>query len=162
MHSFHIPVMGIGFTIDTPLKVSQFGIDSSISLVDDILIERLRKMYCERHGLKYEEITRKTPDFRAKRITAYLNLIQELSKKKMSRLMESCTRSVENARQYFSMLPDSSSIKRKFYELLSKQIGHTELNAWLKRNLKLGSIDVNIMTKVDKENYIGNAIEGRI
>ena len=45
-HSFHIPVMGLGFTIDTPLKVSQFGIDSVISIVDDILIERMRKMYC--------------------------------------------------------------------------------------------------------------------
>ena len=43
-HSFHIPVMGIGFTVDTPLKVSQFGIDSVISLVDDVLLEKLRKM----------------------------------------------------------------------------------------------------------------------
>ena len=41
-HSFHIPVMGIGFTIDTPLKVAQYGMDSVISLVDDILIEKLR------------------------------------------------------------------------------------------------------------------------
>ena len=38
-HSFHIPVMGIGFTIDTPLKVSPYGMDSVISLVDDILLE---------------------------------------------------------------------------------------------------------------------------
>ncbi len=48
-HTFHIPVMGIGFTVDTPLKVSQFGINSVISLVDDMLMERLRKMYCEKH-----------------------------------------------------------------------------------------------------------------
>ncbi len=47
LHSFHIPVMGIGFTIDTPLKVSHLGIDSVISLVDDILLEKLRKMYCD-------------------------------------------------------------------------------------------------------------------
>ena len=37
--------MGIGFTIDTPLKVAQYGMDSVISLVDDILLEKLRKMY---------------------------------------------------------------------------------------------------------------------
>ncbi len=43
-HSFHIPVMGIGYTVDTPLKVAQYGIDSVISLVDDILLEKLRKM----------------------------------------------------------------------------------------------------------------------
>ena len=47
-HSFHIPVMGIGFTIDSPLKVAQYGIDSVISLVDDILLEKLRKMYSEK------------------------------------------------------------------------------------------------------------------
>jgi len=67
-HSFHIPVMGIGFTIDTPLKVSQYGIDSVISLVDDILLEKLRKMYCGKYELPYNEITEKTEDFRAKRI----------------------------------------------------------------------------------------------
>ena len=40
-HSLHIPLMGIGFTLETPLKVSQFGIDSVISLGDDILLEKL-------------------------------------------------------------------------------------------------------------------------
>ena len=30
IHSFHIPVMGIGFTIDTPLKVSQYTMKSSV------------------------------------------------------------------------------------------------------------------------------------
>ena len=58
-HSFHIPVMGIGFTIDSPLKVAQYGIDSVISLVDDILLEKLRKMYCELHEMPYKEITDK-------------------------------------------------------------------------------------------------------
>ena len=38
LHSFHIPVMGLGFTIDTPLKVAHYGIDSVISIVDDDLI----------------------------------------------------------------------------------------------------------------------------
>ena len=42
-HAFHIPVLGIGFTIDSPLKVAQYGMDSVISLVDDILLEKLRK-----------------------------------------------------------------------------------------------------------------------
>ena len=40
-HSFHIPVMGTGFTIDTPLKVARYGISSVISLVDDVLIEQV-------------------------------------------------------------------------------------------------------------------------
>jgi len=52
-HSFHIPVMGIGFTIDAALRVSQYGIDSVISLVDDILLEKLRKMYCDKFAIPY-------------------------------------------------------------------------------------------------------------
>ena len=70
-HSFHIPVMGIGYTIDTPLKVSHLGMDSVISLVDDILLEKLRKMYSEKFEVPYKEISDKIDDFRAKRITSY-------------------------------------------------------------------------------------------
>ena len=69
--------MGIGFTIDSPLKVAQYGIDSVISLVDDILLEKLRKMYSEKFEIPYYEITDKINDFRAKRITSYLNLIND-------------------------------------------------------------------------------------
>ena len=73
-HSFHIPVMGIGFTIDTPLKISKYGMDSVISLVDDMLLEKLRKMYCGKYEIPYQEISDKIEDFRAKRITSYLNI----------------------------------------------------------------------------------------
>ncbi len=37
-HTFHVPILGIGFTIDTPLKVGRYGISSVISLVDDDFI----------------------------------------------------------------------------------------------------------------------------
>ena len=49
--------MGIGFTIDTPFKVAQYGMDSVISLVDDILLEKLRKMYSDKFEIPYKEIT---------------------------------------------------------------------------------------------------------
>jgi hypothetical protein len=39
--SFHIPVMGIAFTMDFPLNVAPFGIDSAISPVDDVLLGKL-------------------------------------------------------------------------------------------------------------------------
>ena len=58
-HTFHIPVMGTAFTADTPLKVAQFGINSVIALADDVLLERLRKVYTEKNNLKYEEIKKK-------------------------------------------------------------------------------------------------------
>src|SRR5574343_425334 len=34
-HTFHIPVMGLAFTIDSPVRVAQYGIDSVISIMDD-------------------------------------------------------------------------------------------------------------------------------
>ena len=43
--------MGTAFTADTPLKVAQYGIDSVISIVDDVLLERLRKFYSEKNNI---------------------------------------------------------------------------------------------------------------
>ena len=34
-HTFHIPVMGTGFTVDTPLRVARFGISSVMAIGDD-------------------------------------------------------------------------------------------------------------------------------
>ena len=152
-HSFHIPVMGIGFTIDTPLKVSQYGINSVISLVDDILLEKLRKMYCGKYEIPYNEITDKTKDFRAKRITSYLNLINKLAEKKFEELKNSVHEKGDKIKEFFNMLPDSSTIKEEFKNLTSKYFNVTEIENWIKDNLSMGSIDVNIMTKLDKENY---------
>ncbi|WP_298473958.1 hypothetical protein [uncultured Maribacter sp.] len=153
-HSFHIPVMGIGFTIDSPLKVSPFGIDSVISLVDDILLEKLRKMYCEISELPYSEITEKMEDFRAKRITSYLNLIQNLAEEKFEALKSATQESSNEIKKYFSILPDSSSLKQEFNTLTKEHFNLDEIKHWLKDNLSMGSIDVNIMTKVDKDNYV--------
>lgn len=149
-HSFHIPVMGIGFTIDTPLKVSQYGIDSVISLVDDILLEKLRKMYSEKFQISYKEITNKVDDFRAKRITSYLNLMNDLINKKFKSLKE------DKLLAYMNMLPEQSHLKKEFNKLYSRNITFSEIKDWVSNNLKLGSIDVNIMTKVDKDNYKDN------
>lgn len=44
-HNFHIPVMGLAFTIDSPVKVAQFGISSAISIMEDRLTEMMRKQY---------------------------------------------------------------------------------------------------------------------
>ncbi|MBU2996766.1 hypothetical protein KO500_09985 [Cellulophaga baltica] len=151
IHSFHIPVMGIGFTIDSPLKVAHFGIDSVISLVDDILLEKLRKMYCQKFEQSYDEISEKIDDFRAKRITSYLDLIHNLAHKNIEKLKN--TTATSEIVKYFSMLPDSLSVKREFNKLINDGLGFEDIKDWLKENIHLGSIDVNIMTKVDKENY---------
>ncbi len=155
-HSFHIPVMGIGFTIDTPLKVSQYGIDSVISLIDDMLLERLRKMYCLKFDVPYLEITDKCEDYRAKRITSYLNLINLLAVKKFDELRNSATEKSVEIKKYFSMLPDSSTIKQEFNSFKEKYTNFNEIGNWIKNNLSMGSIDVNIMTKADKVNYLND------
>lgn len=153
-HSFHIPVMGIGYTIDSPLKVAKYGIDSVISLVDDILLEKLRKVYAEKFELPYQEISTKMEDFRAKRITSYLNLINEVVEQKFEELKKGTLEKGSALMQYFDLLPDSSTLKQEFFSFIEKVPSMQEITTWLKDNLTLGSIDVNIMTKVDKENYL--------
>lgn len=77
-HSFHIPVLGLAFSIDSPIKVAKYGISSVLSIVDDELIERIRHYYANLNGLSFTPINKHEIDGRAKRITAYLNLVQEL------------------------------------------------------------------------------------
>ena len=152
-HTFHIPVMGTGFTADTPLKVAHKGIDSVISIVDDFLLEKLRKMYCTKFEIPYQEISDKIDDFRAKRITSYLNLINKLAEKKFEDLRSATTEKSQEIKEYFNMLPDTSSVKQEFNTLTEKYFNFNEIKSWLKDNLSMGSIDVNIMTKVDKDNF---------
>jgi len=153
-HSFHIPVLGIGYTLDTPLKVSHFGIDSVISLVDDILIEKLRKMYCEKFEIPYQEISEKIEDFRAKRITSYLNLINSLAEKKFEELKAATIEKGNELKEFYQMLPDSSAIKEDFKNAAAKYFNFNDIKAWINENMSRGSIDVNIMTKIDKDNYL--------
>jgi hypothetical protein len=72
LHTFHIPVMGTGHSVDTPIRVAPYGISSVISLVDDLLLEKIRSHYCKEYKLPYEKIPRRIEDGRAKRTTAYL------------------------------------------------------------------------------------------
>ncbi len=152
-HSFHIPVMGIGFTIDTPFKVAQYGMDSVISLVDDILLEKLRKMYSEKFEIPFKEISDKAEDFRAKRITSYLNLMNDLSAQKFEALKNVSEDKSNEIKKYISLLPDYSDVKKEFEKLTKNNFNYSEIKSWAKKNLTMGSIDVNIMTKVDKDNY---------
>ncbi len=154
LHSFHIPVMGIGYTIDTPLKVAQYGIDSVISLVDDILLEKLRKMYSETFEVPYKEITDKMDDFRAKRITSYLNLMHDLVEKKFETLKQVSADKIDAIYTYINMLPENSTIKADFKRITLSGHNFNEIKNWVNKNLRIGNIDVNIMTKVDKDNYI--------
>lgn len=152
-HSFHIPVMGTGFTIDSPIKVAQYGISSVISLVDDILIENMREFYAKKINEPFHEITNKIEDYRAKRITAYLNLVDKIVEDKFEDLKNSIKDSGAAFEKYIHMLPNMSEIKQKFLEFTSQSYSKDELLNWAHKHLSTGSIDVNIMTKLDKVNY---------
>jgi len=150
--TFHIPVMGIGFTIDTPVKVAQYGISSAISLVDDKLMEKLREFYSKKLNIKFQAISEKMEDFRAKRITAYLDMINKIVTDKFEELKSSVQGKSSEIEKYMDMLPDFAEIKQKFIECRSKG-NIKDIQSWIKNNLSIGSIDVNIMTKLDKENF---------
>ncbi len=151
-HDFHIPVMGIGFTIDTPLKVAPFGIASAISLVDDGLMEKMRAFYCKKFELPFQAISNKMEDFRARRITAYLNLMDSLVKTKIEEVKKSVFEQDGPFRKYLNLLPDSSKFKQKFL-LIAEARDEQLTRQWVEKNLTPGSIDVNVMTKVDKVNF---------
>lgn len=151
-HTFHIPVMGLGFTIDTPVKVAHYGISSVISIGDDGLIERMRKLYCTRMGLPFQAISHKMEDHRAKRITSYLNLIDKIVKEKFEQLKKSFLTREGDFEKYMDMLPDFSQLKQKFSQIEESKTPK-EIYQWLQDHLALGEIDVNIMTKADKPNY---------
>jgi len=153
MHSFHIPVLGIGYSADTPLKIAQYGMDSVLSLVDDILLEKLRNMYCGQHGLAYSEISDKTDDYRARRITAYLDLLHFLSEKKFNDLKSAACDDPKELHEFFSMLPEESTLEDEFHALVASGTDKVTIQNWLDKNLSMGSIDVNIMTKIDRDNY---------
>jgi hypothetical protein len=152
-HSFHIPVMGIGYTIDTPVKVAQFGISSVLSLVDDGLIEKMREFYCRKFNFNYEPIIKNNRDARAQRITSYLNLLDIIVKQKIEEIKASISKKSDELSKYFTMLPDFSELKKEFQEKFKDRNRLQELKDWLNHNITAGSIDVNIMTKMDRENY---------
>ncbi len=154
-HSFHIPIMGTGFTIDSPLRVARYGISSSISLVDDVLIEQMRKYHCQKANEPYEEITKTSEDSRARRITAYLNLIDLLVGRQVKALQQSAFEPGSEITKYYEMLPEDSPLKEQYLSMLTvtdnaeKQATQKSLRA----KAIPGSIDVNIMTKLDRDNY---------
>ena len=124
-HAFHIPVMGTGFTVDTPVKVAHYGISSVVSIIDHRLTEEMRQHHCELTGRSFEPIPEKEEDSRAKRITAYLNLVNELVKENFRRVRESLFEKGGEIVKYFESFPTVKSYFASIVEL-SKEQGYVE------------------------------------
>jgi hypothetical protein len=152
-HTFHIPVLGIGYSIDAPAKVARYGISSVVSLTDHIVIEKMRKHYCLQENEPYSEI--KGHDEAAKRITAYLNLLNKIVKKQFESLKHSAFEKGSEIVKYFEMLPETSLLKQAYLKLhhLTDTKAKREHEEWLRNQITPGSIDVNIMTKLDSARY---------
>ena len=155
LHKFHIPVMGLAYTIDTPVKVAPFGISSVISIVENRLIEMMRKHYYPTIGLEYIPITTHEDDFRAKRITDYLNLVNSIVQEKIEKIKNSAFETGSEIVKYFEMLPDDSKLKKLYQQMMKTGDGAEQrtLQNHLRTLMRPGSIDVNVMTKTDRNNF---------
>jgi len=154
VHSFHIPVLGLAFSIDTPLRVGRYGISSVVSIVDDILIEHMRKHYASVYGEEYTPISPKEEDYRARRITEYLNLVHRAVQKQLEELRASAFESRSEVVKYFEMLADRSPLKALYQRMMHATDADAQaaLQEELRSRIVAGKIDVNIMTKLDKVN----------
>ncbi|QJD95259.1 hypothetical protein HH214_04900 [Mucilaginibacter robiniae] len=154
-HSFHIPVLGLGYSVDTPLKVARYGISSVVSIVDDELTERMRQHHAQKSGEEYYAIPKAEPDSRAKRITAYLNLLDKLVNQQFDELKSQPFETGTDLTRYFELLPETSALKQG-YELMMEYPDVERKQIFqniLRTKLAKGAVDVNIMSKVDKMNF---------
>lgn len=150
-HHFHIPVMGTGHSVDSPIRVAPLGINSVISVVDDLLLEKVRKFYCGEYSLPYENIPRSDPDGRARRVNAYLETVREIVNRKFEQIKSQPLFSGSDKDRYFRMLPDANPLKTSYDYLAGlKDKGARMLQEQqLTAAMQPGATEVNIMAKVD-------------
>lgn len=162
-HTFHIPVLGLAFSIDSPIKVAQYGISSAVSIVDDELTERLREYYSKANNIQFQKIQKKEVDARANRLTAYLDMMQDIIDRQIETLKTSFFNKSESLHQYFKLLPNTNQAYQLYQKYISTEDTKQkqDLEAVLKNHIHPGEIDINIMSKVDKANKDadGNLLE---
>jgi hypothetical protein len=144
--------MGTGFTIDTPLKVARFGIASVVSLMDDVLIEQVRRRISADHGEPAEPIADDAEDARARRITAYLDLLHDLVARQVEHVRDAAFEAGSEITRYFELLPPSPA--RAMYDRMrdcTDAPARQRLQERLRGMVTPGPIDVNIMTKLDRD-----------
>ena len=147
--------MGTGHSVDTPIRVAPYGISSVISLVDDLLLEKIRSYYCKKYNLPYERIARQEEDGRAKRITAYLDMVDEVVKLKFKEIKSQPFFVNSEKDRYFMLLPTESPLRLSYLKMRGMEMGSEReaTGKTLTDLMRPGSIDVNIMVKLDRVNY---------
>ncbi len=159
-HSFHIPVMGLGYTLETPLKVAQYGISSVVSIMDDSLLEDMRRVKSRILGVPYIPIDPKSEDSRAKRITAYLDFLHDQVNFQIEKIKSQVFDKGHEIDIYFELLSNQHPVKKLYNLMLTMSDNARNLiDNQLKAYIQAGKIDVNIITKVDKLNHDENGNE---
>src|SRR5690606_37707858 len=111
----------------------------------------------KKFNFSYESISTKIEDYRAKRITAYLNMVNKAVNQKFESFKQELSKNRELLDNYIQMLPNTSDLKKRLQHFLEQKEDFFEnIKNFLDNHLSAGSIDVNIMTKIDKDNFVKN------
>ncbi|MHC5018768.1 MAG: hypothetical protein ACYTGX_01395 [Planctomycetota bacterium] len=157
-HTFHIPIMGTGFSIDSAFRVAKYGI-TVCGHSDWLLLEPMRKFHCERLGEPYEEISLKEPNCGVKRIVAWLNLMDRTIDAQIAAMRQAEFAPGTDLTRYFELLPPGKL--RDEYEAMLKVVDpaeRTQREDALRPKVVRGEIQFNIMTKVDGDTPRGKRI----
>lgn len=157
VHKIHIPVMGICYTADTPIRVAHLGITSVISLVDDGLLEEYRMAYAERLGLDLGS----PQTTRIGRIRSYLDFIADEVERKFTRLCACRFDGGSDKDLYFLMLPLDSRLRVEYDGIFAKTgLARIAAEATLTEKMEPGEIQANIMVGLNHEEAAFDAVRG--
>lgn len=147
--------MGTGFTLDSPLRVARFGITSVISLVDDTLIEQVHRYHAQRLGFSFAPVAASHPDRRAKRITAYLDFLDQQIKAQIDELRSQTFDAGTDLTRYFEILP-SGDLRSRFEAMRAESDpeARRSMEDALREAVQPGEVEVNIMTKLNRDRFV--------
>ena len=157
VHKIHIPVMGICYTADTPIRVAHLGITSVISLVDDGLLEEYRMAYAERLGLDLGS----PQTTRIGRIRSYLDFVADEVERKFTRLCACRFDGGSDKDLYFLMLPLDSRLRVEYDGIFAKTgLARIAAEAALTEKMEPGEIQANIMVGLNHDEAAFDAVRG--
>lgn len=148
-HKFHVPVMGLGYTIDTPIKIAHLGINSTVSVMEDHLLEKLRNYYSNQSDKPYNAIGVEQHDFRAERVKAYMELMHEISEKKFVSGLDGMNGTSDFESAYFNLLPKDCELSVAYSDYKKNTESVSKLEH-VRSLMGKGRIELNIMTKIDR------------
>ena len=74
----------------------------------------MREYHSRKKNIDFEPITKSVDDYRAKRVTAYLNLVDEIVYDQFTKLKNEPFEPETDICRYFEMLPEDSQLKQGY------------------------------------------------